>query len=439
MKQDKKYHLKCVKCDHITSDFGAWFEQGQKCPECGSNYSEVWYSSDYKELPLIIKGNPISFWQYFYYLPLSRQENIISRMEGAVSLQNWWFLEDFAKEKYGLDINVQVYRNDLNGGTGTFKDVAASLAASIFKENDIKQYCVASTGNTATSYARYLSIAGVNCSVFIPDNALKASEAVISAFGQQVFRVNGDYTKAKEIAAEYSKKYNILISIGNIDPIRVEAKKTMVFEWLRQIDRMPDVYIQAISGGTGPIAIDKGIREIKSVYPDLKNPRFIMVQPDACDPMVQAWENAEKNGFPKGYENEYPIIDNPQTKVPTLATGKPAMYPIISKLVKESGGTFIRMQEDKMIDYGKLIAYERKVILGPASAVCMGGFFEALKKGLIKNGETVLINTGEGVRRAPDFVDEMIYTTKNVDSVGDCKPHEIDDYRKQLWEAVLRD
>jgi threonine synthase len=69
----------------------------------------------------------------------------------------------------------------------------------------------------------------------------------------------------------------------------------------------------------------------------------------------------------------------------------------------------------------------------------MAGFFEALKKGLIKNGETVLINTGEGVRRAPDFVDEMIYTTKNVNSVEDCKPHMIDDYRKQLWDAVLKD
>lgn len=437
MKQESKYYLKCVKCEHITPDFGAWFDQNQVCPECGSKHSEVVYNSDYKELPLIIKGNPISFWQYFYYLPLSKQENIISRKEGAVSLQNWWFLEDFAKENYGLDINVQVYRNDLNGGTGTFKDVAASLAASIFKENDIKQYCVASTGNTATAYARYLSIAGINCSVFIPDNALKASEAVISSFGQQVFRVKGDYTKAKEIAAEYSKKHNILISIGNIDPIRVEAKKTMVFEWLRQIDKIPDVYIQAISGGTGPIAIDKGIREIKSVYPDLKNPRFVMVQPDACDPMVQAWENAENKGFPDGFENDYPIIDSPKTKVPTLATGNPATYPIIAKLVKESGGTFLRMKEDKLADYGKLIAYERKVILGPASAVCMAGFFLALKNGLIKNGETVLINTGEGVRRAPDFVNEMIYTTKEVDCVDQCNPHMIDDYRKQLWQAVI--
>ena len=106
----------------------------------------------------------------------------------------------------------------------------------------------------------YLSMAGVNCSVFMPEDALKASEATISSYGQQVFRVMGDYAKAKEIAAGYAAAHNIPISAGNIDPIRVEAKKTMVFEWLRQIDRIPDVYIQAVSGGTGPIAVDKGIR-----------------------------------------------------------------------------------------------------------------------------------------------------------------------------------
>ena len=48
----------------------------------------------------------------------------------------------------------------------------------------------------------------------------------------------------------------------------------MVFEWLRQMGQIPDVYIQAVSGGTGPIAIDKGIRDIKEIYPDLKNPVF---------------------------------------------------------------------------------------------------------------------------------------------------------------------
>jgi threonine synthase len=437
--EKNKYYLKCTNCEHITPDFGSWFEQNQTCPQCGSKRSEVWYNSDYKEFQYILKGNPENFWQYFYYLPLNRNENIITRNEGAVPVQRWWFLEDFARENYGLNIEVIAYRNDLNGGTGTFKDVAAALAASIFKENDIKQYCVASTGNTATAYARYLAIAGISCSVFLPEDALSASEAIISAFGQQVFRVKGDYSKAKQIAAEYAKKYNILISTGNIDPIRVEAKKTMVFEWLRQMDKIPDVYIQAISGGTGPIAIDKGIREIKGIYPELKNPRFIMVQPDGCDVMVQAWEKAQAAGFPEGFENDYPIIESPKTVIPTLATGNPATYPIISKLVKDSNGTFLRMKESKLVDYGKLVAYERKLIIGPASAVSVAGFFEALKHGQINDGESVMINLGEGFRRAPEFAAQLKNETKEISSVDECQPHQIDRIRQKIWDNILKD
>ena len=434
---EQKYFLQCVECGHKTPDFGIWFKQNQACPDCGSKHSEVWYTGDHDKLKQIMKGKVESFWQYFPYLPLLDPKNIISCVEGGIPVQQWKFLEDFAKKQYDLTLQVHVYRNDLNGGTGTFKDVSASLAASIFKEYGVEQYCVASTGNTATSYATYLSLAGVNCSVFLPRNVFKASEAFISAYGQQVFKVKGDYAKTKVIAAGYSKTQHILMSNGNIDPIRIEAKKTMVFEWLRQLGKMPDVYIQAVSGGTGPIAIDKGVREIKSLFPGLRNPRFILIQPDKCDPMVQAWEKAVIENFPLGFENSYPIIDNPKTTIPTLATGHPTTYPIIAKLVKAVEGSFVRITEDKIADYARLIAFESKVMFGPASAVCIAGFFEALKKGLIKNGETILLNVGEGVRRSPEFVDKMIYTTKIVDQIDQCKPETMDSYRNQLWNAVI--
>ena len=433
---EQKYYIQCVECGHRTPDFGIWFKQNQACPECGNKHSEVWYTGDHHELKHILKGKVESFWEYFPYLPLTDPKNIISCTEGAIPVQHWKFLEDYAKRQYDLNIKVHVYRNDLNGGTGTFKDVSASLAASIFKEYGIDQYCVASTGNAATSFATYLSLAGVNCSVFLPGNVLKTCEAFISAYGQQVFKVNGDYAKTKVIASGYAKTNNILMSNGNIDPIRIEAKKTMVFEWLRQLGKMPDVYIQAVSGGTGPISIDKGVREIQTIFPDLRSPRFILIQPDKCDPMVQAWEKAEKENFPSGFENDYPVIDNPETTIPTLATGSPTTYPIIAKLVKAVNGNFVRIAENKIADYARLIAFESKVMFGPASAVCIAGFFEALKKGLINNGETVLLNVGEGVRRAPDFVDQMIYTTKNVDKVEQCHPETMDSYREQLWDAV---
>ncbi len=437
VKRQKKYYLKCTECEFITPNFRTWFDQFQKCPNCGSKHSEVWYNTSYARLPRLLKGTPENFWHYFPFLPLIIKRHIITRYEGAAPIERWRFLEDFAKKKFGLNIQVHAYRNDLNGGTGTFKDVAAALAASVFKENDLKQYCIASTGNSATAYAKYLSIAGVNCSVFMPEDAIRASEATISSLGQQVFRVMGDYAKAKEVAAEYARQHHIQMSTGNIDPIRIEAKKTMVFEWLRQLGKIPDVYIQAVSGGTGPLAIDKGIREIAPVYPELKNPRFLLVQSDGCDPMVQAWEKAETNGFPEGYEKDYPIIPNPKTDVVTLATGNPATYPIIAKLVKKTNGTFIRMREEKLIPLGKLIAYEQKIVPGPASTVAVAGFFIALKKNLIKEGETVMVNIGEGAVRAPYFLEQMIYTTHEVTNAAQCEPHSIDDYREQLWKDVL--
>ncbi len=435
---NNKYYLECLACGEIIPGFDIWFTYRQLCPKCGSKHAEVRYQTDYKKLLPLFESKPDSFWHYLDYLPLNNAAHIVSCKEGAIPLENWCFLEDFARTHYGINCKVWVYRNDQNGGTGTFKDVAASLAASLFRAHNINHYIVASTGNTATAYSKYLALADVACSVFIPDNALEASEAVISAYCQKVFRIKGDYAKAKSVAAEFAHTHQILISSGNIDPIRVEAKKTMVFEWLRQIKMIPDVYIQAISGGTGPIAVDKGIREMSTTFPQYKTPRFIMVQPDKCAPMVRAWLKAEKADFPEGFENDYPIIEAPPTSVPTLATGNPATYPIIARLVKKTAGTFIAVDENKLADFARLAAFERKVLLGPASAVCLAGFFEALKKNQIKNDETILINVGEGVERAPQFLNDMIYTTSHVETATECCIHNKQNFKKSLWEAILK-
>ena len=62
----------------------------------------------------------------------------------------------------------------------------------------------------------------------------------------------------------------------------------------------------------------------------------------------------------------------------------------------------------------------------------MGGFFKSISQGLVNNGDNVLVNVGEGVRRAPDFVEEMIYTTEDVDTVNDCERFDRNKYRAQL-------
>ncbi len=433
----KKYHLRCVSCGEITVDFATWFKQNQICSRCGSKHSEIEYSADYRMLPTLFKGKPDSFWHYFDFLPLENKGNIISCGEGAIPLERWSFLEDYADRKGIKDCKIYVYRNDLNGGTNTFKDIAASMAASIFKENGIEQYCIASTGNTATAYGKYLAIAGVNAAIFMPDNSEAVSQSEISSYGQQVYRIKGDYTFAKKVAADYAQKFNVLISAGNIDPIRIESKRTMVFEWLRILGKMPDVYVQAISGGTGPLALDKVVRELSLHMPEIKLPKMLMVQTDKCDPMVQAWESAKANNFPQGFEKDYPVIDNPETAISILATGNPATYPLVAKLMLKCDGDFIRVKEDKVPDMAKLVAYERKTHIGPASAVCILGMLKAIENKEIKDGQTVLVNMGEGIKRAPEFLLKLKSHIKHIASVEDCHIPNMKQFREEMWRNVV--
>lgn len=401
----KKYKFICKKCGKEIGTAKEWFNQDQLCT-CGSNYATVEYNTDYSELEkLLQEKNVNSFYHYKPFLPIDSDSETISMNEGAVEIQEWKHLEKEAAS-HNIECKVFAVRNDMNGGTGTFKDIAASLAATMFKENGVKDYCLASTGNTATAYSTYLAKAGIRFHLFAPCDMYPDSINAIKATGQEIIISKGNYGVAKKEAADYHKANNVMISAGNIDPVRVEAKKTLVFECIRQLGQMPTVYMQAVAGGTSPIAFKKGMDELHKIQPDCKMPRMLLVQQDTCDPMVQAWEWATENGFPQGYQEHYPSL-TPTTKISILSAGTPGMYPIVAPIVKESNGSFIRIAEDSVVRYGYITKKETGICFGPASVVCIAGFYKALENGQIKNGDTVLLNIGEGSGRAEWFRNEV--------------------------------
>ena len=413
-----KYHLKCCKCGHEISDFSVWFGHNQFCPSCGGRHVEAVYFTDYAKLKDLLQQKATSFWHYFEFLPLEDKANIVSFDEGAVALEAWDFLSQYAAENFGVHCQVFAYRNDLNGGTNTLKDVSASMTASVLKENGISAYCTSSTGNSATAYARYMSKADIRFTNFTPAATNRDTIDEIRSYNQEAVISTGDYAQAKQEASRFSEQHNVLMSIGNTDPLRIEAKRTMVFEFIRRLGKLPDVYMQAVAGGTGPIALDKGFREIEGHWSEITNsdlslslslsaiklPRMLLVQQDLCDPMVQAWEKAKRNGFPENFENDYPKIENPPTSVFILSAGNPGMYPIVAKIVKKSDGDFIRIKEAELLDFARIVYKEKNVSVGLAATVCFAGFYQALKENKIKTGETVVINIGESGKRYSEFV-----------------------------------
>ncbi len=436
-----KYYFVCCACGAQIDGFAEWFAGGQKCPACGNKRVDTKYRDNYGQIKDLIgkrSGPPASLFHYFAYLPLLDRNNIVTEGEGVIPVVRWEFLEAFARECYHHDLTVLAYRNDLNPGTGTFKDVAGAMVASVLKENGIRAYCVASTGNIANAFACYLAKAGISLAVFIPDDALTANEAGVSCHGQRVFRVQGDYSLAKKLCAEYSATYGIPMSGGNVDPSRIEAKKTQVFEWLRQLGYIPDVYIQALAGGTGPIAIHKGLEDIRHLGLFKQEPRYILIQPSGCNPMAVAWEQAKAEGFKADWARRFPILDHPVTCIPTLANGDPQTYPILGPLVKNTAGEFLTFDETLYLDVARLVAFETEVRIGPAAAIAVGGFFEALRRGVLKNGERVLINIGEGIQRAPEMLRQMIYTSQTVSTLDQCKPFDRASCRQDLYKPFCK-
>lgn len=401
----QKYKLICTACGAVYDSFAEWFANDQKC-NCGCQRAEAVYDADYSKL-FDCKEHCDSLFRYFDFLPLNNSENIVSCGEGAEPIEEWAFFEKYAKDKHNIDCKVYVVRNDHNNGSGTFKDIAAALGASVFKENGVKRFCLASTGNAATAFSRYCALAGITFDVFMPCDVCPETADTIRSHGQNIHISEGGYGAAKQEAADFHKNEKVLISAGNIDPIRVEAKRTMVFEFLRQLGKMPDVFFQAVAGGTGPIALDKGVRELQKYYDaSLRMPKLILVQQDSCDPMVQAWERASSEDFPNGWEKDFLSVV-PHTRISILTAGTPGMYPVVAPMVKKSNGSFVRVKENELPALGKWINDNTGTIFGPASMVCFAGFIKALEEGKINNGETILLNIGESVDRAKWFEKEV--------------------------------
>jgi threonine synthase len=437
-----KYCLRCDECEKeiAVDSFKPWFWGGQACPQCKSQRASVYYPALEKALPQLIESRataPGGMWGYFPFLPVLSEHNVVTGGEGIAKIERWPFLESIAESRYGVTCEVYAHRQDMNPSTGSFKDLAGSVLASVLKESTVKNYVVASTGNIGVAFSRYLASADINLYIFIPENTARFKEAEIGCFGQQVFRVMGNYSAAKSLAQRFAEDNGFVLSSGTFDPVRIEAKKTMAFEWQTVLKKPPTVYIQALSGGTGPLGVLKGCRELKQGGLLDIMPRLILVQTSGCSPMADAWQEAESKSFPDGWEQRFPVYENIPTRITTLATGNPEAYPVLAPAVRESGGAILSYPEPAISHIATVVAIESAVRIGPAAAVGVGGFLTALSKRKIRDKDTVVINIGEGVRREPDFMMEFGFFKREVQEISDCKVKPRPEIKKEIISDAL--
>ncbi len=148
--------------------------------------------------------------------------------------------------------------------------------------------------------------------------------------------------------------------------------------------RAPDWYIQAISGGMGPIGVAKGFSELKKMGFINKKPAIVGIQSAGCSPIVNSWK--------KGLETAE-VVEVPRTHIETLATGDPGRtYKLLKQEVDATGGAFESVTDEEAFRAMHVLAKMEGISAEPASAVAFAGLFKLVRSGVIKPDDTVVVN-----------------------------------------------
>lgn len=350
------------------------------CDHCQSQWLEARYDYDAfkRELLRGLPGRPANLWRYQDILPLNDPAALDLYPAGGTPL---WHSARFAPSLGAASVFI---KDERYGPTSSFKDRQAAVAVAAMNERDIREAVIASTGNAAVAYAAACARAGIKLWVFMTSLVPQEKLREAALFGAEVIRVSGNYDQTKQIAAQFAQRRNLLLDRGASSVPARESMKTIAYEIVEQLGwRAPDWYIQAVSGGLGPLGVYQGFKEMFRMGLINKIPKLAVIQAEGCSPMVQAFKN--------GKDTAEPVI--PDTRIIILSTGDPGKsYTYLWKLTQEFGGAMESVTDHEAYSSMQSLAKSEGMAVEPATAVAFAGLEKMLKNGTIRADETVVVN-----------------------------------------------
>jgi threonine synthase len=375
------------------------FSSHLSCSTCGQVYKKnsLQHLSHCCQKPLIVNydnnvslqkedlvGRENNMWRYQEMLPLEDSRNRITLGEGMTPIMP---LTSIAHE-YGF--NDLILKDEGLNPTGSFKARGMSMAISKAKELGIKECVVPTAGNAGGAMSAYCAKAGIKATVIMPASTPVIFQAECQMYGAKVILVDGLIDKCGEMANDIETSTGAFNMATLKEPYRLEGKKTMGYEIAEQLEwQLPDVILYPTGGGTGLIGIWKAFHEMISLgWIRDKLPRMIAVQAANCSPVVDRITGIQS--IPNLYRGSV---------AGGLAVPKVLGIEMIERVIKESYGTAIAVEEEEIVAGAREISSIEGVAISPEG----GAIWAALKKladtGIVSRQDKILLlNTGSGYK-----------------------------------------
>ena len=358
------------------------------CPSCGEKgILDITFDYDVIRKSLtreMLKSNPDkTIWRYLPLLPVEGTDAGRMLQIGGTPL----YRSERLEKAWGL--GALYIKDDGLNPTGSLKDRASGVAVLRAHELGYETISCSSTGNAASSCAGNAARLGLKTVIFVPERAPEGKLAQLLIFGAKVVSVIGDYKATFDLSKAAIEHYGWYNRNAGINPVMSEGKKTVSLEIAEQLNFEPTDWVACSVGDGCTIGgVYTGFKDLYELGLISRIPRILGVQSTGCQPFVDA---AKADGV------LIPAEEN--TLADSIAVGVPRNPVKALRAPKASGGTWISVSDEDILDMMRELGRNEGVFGEPAGVTATAGVKAAIAAGIIGKGETVTtISTGSGLK-----------------------------------------
>lgn len=359
------------------------------CPHCGEKgILDILY--DYDEIARDLTRESLaacrdnSMWRYRALMPVADTVDVSRFLRIG-----WTPLYESLSLGRELGVKALYIKDDGLNPTASLKDRASGVAVAKAIELGYDTIACSSTGNAASSCAGSAARMGLKAVIFVPERAPEGKVAQLMIFGARVVSVHGDYKATFDLSKAAIEKYGWYNRNAGINPVMTEGKKTVALEIAEQLGwNVTDWVACSVGDGCTIGGVYNGFYDLYRLGLIERIPKILGVQSTGCCPFVDA---ARENRPLR------PTAEN--TLADSIAVGVPRNPVKALRAVRESGGAWIAVSDERILDAMRVLGRTEGVFGEPAGVTATAGVIQAVADGLIRPDETVtVISTGSGLK-----------------------------------------
>ncbi|HOJ96346.1 MAG TPA: cysteate synthase [Methanospirillum sp.] len=393
------------------------------CPVCQRNFPDSYtltcpfgcqglIRTSYTARQIRIRNSPGIF-RYIDWLPVTgslptRAEPVCYKSKGlaeALGLSDLWIVfSGYWPEKGAYAVS------------GSFKEFEAYPTVQRLFERARGIIQVSSAGNTGRAFAEVSARTGQPVIIVVPDAAQDRIFTTTPADHVMLITISGDYTDAISLGNMICTIPGVFPEGGAKNVARRDGMGTVMLAGTLAMGTLPDWYVQAVGSGTGGIAAyEASLRLIADGRFGNRMPRLLLFQNEPFIPMVKAWQERRREIRDEDMPDAAHAITQVYSDVLTNRTPPYGIAGGVFDTLVATNGIMGSVSSSVAQEAEKLFTSCEGIDLDPAAGVCVAGLIQAVRTGILRPDEKILLSiTGGGYalgkQELPRFVKKPDYS-----------------------------